>query len=306
MTKNMYAPQHLDATQQFTSTICKLGVLLYCLFVSYCALVPFKGWIIPTYDVFDMIFYGWVTRVYVFDMVQNVLLYLPLGFFAVFSLSKKRWLVGLLWALSISLFMSSLLEYLQTYNPARVPSALDIYLNSLGGFLGGLVGLMFYHAWIKMFHWLGTEVLQPITPSHPLPLISLILILCWWAYQWYPFLPTLHPSHIEQGYALFAATWHDLSKLDTHRIISYFSQVLLLYALSLLSLRKGHFLILFLYLLMILPFKILIIGRVLSVEAVIGSLMGLLFAGGVQLFIALLFPKPSSSLSYVSPDKETN
>ena len=302
MTKKVYGSDELAATYQLTRTICRIGVPFYCLFVSYCALVPFKHWVIPTYDVFHVIFYGWVTRVFMFDMIQNVLLYLPLGFFAVFSFHKKRWIVGLLWALLISLFMSGLLEYLQTYNPARVPSALDIYLNTLGGFVGGLFGLVLYRQWIQLFHWLGTEVLQPITLSHPLPLISFLLILSWWAYQWYPFLPTLHPSHIQQGYALLVSTWNDLSQLDTHRVLSYFSQILLLYALSLLSLRKKHFTLLFLYLLMILPFKILIIGRVLSLEAIIGSLMGLLFAGGLQLFINLLFPKTAPVA--LTPSKE--
>lgn len=275
----------LTAPQQVVRTICRWALPLYCFFVSYCALVPFQNWTIPEHNIFDVLMYGWVDHIYMFDIIQNVLLYLPMGFFVVFGMANKQWVLALVYSLLISFFISSLLEFVQSYNPARIQSALDIIFNSLGGMLGGVMALILYKPCIKTFNYIGTDLLFPYSIEHPLSLISLLMIISWGGYQWYPFLPTLHPTHMEQGYTLLISSFRDWQNLDSNRFLSYFAQVVMLYALSLFCFRDKHFWILLAFITIILPFKILIIGRVLSFEAILGSYSALIFASLMHVFL---------------------
>ncbi|HET9844004.1 MAG TPA: VanZ family protein [Gammaproteobacteria bacterium] len=277
----------------------RMGVPFYCLFVAYCALIPFSNWRVPPGNIFDTLVYGWFDKIFLFDIIQNLLLYIPLGFFAVFAFRNPRrspWL-ALLAAFIISCSMCSLLEFLQSFNPARVPSALDIMLNTLSGVFGGILALLFYNEWIKSLHFLSEEVLFPISLRQPIPLLGLMIILAWGLYQWYPFLPSLHPEHLQYGFAPFKKVLHNFSLLNEQKLCSYATQAVILYCCALLACKKNHFLFIFWYILIILSFKALIIGRVLSFEAFFGSFAGLFIAGVLhQLLITLtrVFEKQQS------------
>ncbi|TXT41247.1 MAG: VanZ-like protein [Comamonadaceae bacterium] len=72
-----------------------------------------------------------------FDVVANVLGYMPLGFFlALSALRTGREHYALPFAVLAALLLSLVLETLQVYLPGRVPSNLDLLLNVLGGALG--------------------------------------------------------------------------------------------------------------------------------------------------------------------------
>lgn len=284
------------ATHKFLMIFSRIGVPVYALFVSYCAMVPFGNWVVPDYEIMPVLLYGWVDKIFVFDIIQNLLLYLPLGFFAVFSFKEKYWVWGLIYAFVVSLLVCTALEILQAYNPARVSSALDVILNTLSGFIGGAFAAMFYQKWIIWFNSIS-NMMHESTLSHPMPFISLMLIISWGAYHWYPFLPTLHPGFIEQGYAPLVRTIHDFYLIKPTQFLSYFCQGIMLYALTLIAFKEKHFALIASFVAMILPFKILLIGRVLSFEAIAGTFLGLFFA----LLIRYVFARTFSQTPQLEP-----
>ena len=72
-----------------------------------------------------------------FDVAANVLGYAPLGFLLTLASLRSgqiRWAMGL--AVSGALLLSLAMETLQSYLPSRIPSNVDLALNTLGAALG--------------------------------------------------------------------------------------------------------------------------------------------------------------------------
>jgi hypothetical protein len=79
------------------------------------------------------------------DLIQNVLLYLPLGYFAAARAtgdvapgaadSPRRRLIQ---ACLLGLLLSSCLELLQLWIPGRFSSVSDVFTNAMGAYLGGM------------------------------------------------------------------------------------------------------------------------------------------------------------------------
>ncbi|WP_315788845.1 VanZ family protein [Fischerella sp. JS2] len=74
------------------------------------------------------------------DTVNNILLFLPLGFFCTSLLQKYRAKLGLeiLIVILASASLSTIVEILQVFVPGRRPTPEDIINNSIGGFVGWL------------------------------------------------------------------------------------------------------------------------------------------------------------------------
>jgi hypothetical protein len=79
------------------------------------------------------------------DILVNVPLFVPLGFGLAGLLWKSRMsaLVQLLTILGISSGLSSTVEFLQLFLPARSATAIDVFTNGFGGLLGGIC----FHQW---------------------------------------------------------------------------------------------------------------------------------------------------------------
>src|SRR5271155_3932479 len=77
------------------------------------------------------------------DVISNVLLYLPLGFFATLSLRRGpvalRALIGAIAGLALSVGI----ECVQFYDLGRVPSMADVGANGCGALLGALAATAF-------------------------------------------------------------------------------------------------------------------------------------------------------------------
>ncbi len=80
------------------------------------------------------------------DQVNNILLFIPLGFFASSVLQRKRIKLPLeiLIVILISTGLSTIVEVLQVFLPGRTPTPADIINNSIGGFVGWLCFNWFY------------------------------------------------------------------------------------------------------------------------------------------------------------------
>jgi VanZ family protein len=80
------------------------------------------------------------------DMVQNVVLFLPFGFFGVLAsprLASRGALLGALGMGALGLLLSLFVEALQTMSATRTPSTTDLATNFLGAAIGGQAAILF-------------------------------------------------------------------------------------------------------------------------------------------------------------------
>lgn len=109
----------------------------------YASLHPFGGWTLPPRLELGLLWLPPPAGHYRFDVVANLLGYLPLG--ALIAIGVLRGGGTRLRAFALALLAASLLSYamelLQHLLPRRVPSAMDWSLNSAGAALGALAVL---------------------------------------------------------------------------------------------------------------------------------------------------------------------
>ncbi len=113
-----------------------LALALVCL-IAYASLYPFSEWrnqgISPLRFLTAPLPRYWTG----FDVGVNLLGYAPLGFLLALSALRSR---RVRWAVSVAVLGAALLsltmETLQAYLPSRVPSNVDLALNTLGAWLG--------------------------------------------------------------------------------------------------------------------------------------------------------------------------
>ncbi len=111
--------------------------LVYAALIVYASLYPFADWR-------DQGIWPWaflaapLPRYWTwFDVVANVLGYVPLGFLLALAFMRSgRGHRAVLWATALVVLLSLLLEMLQGFLPMRVPSHVDWALNAMGGWLG--------------------------------------------------------------------------------------------------------------------------------------------------------------------------
>jgi VanZ family protein len=110
--------------------------------VIYASFYPFQGWkdaslLMP--GLLDLFSAGLPRFWTGFDVIANVLAYVPLGLMLSWGLQIRysAWLAGVVAVLVLSL-ASIQIEWLQVLLPGRVPSLLDWILNSMGAAFGVL------------------------------------------------------------------------------------------------------------------------------------------------------------------------
>jgi VanZ family protein len=112
------------------------------------------------------------------DAIDNLLLFVPLGFALHFSLhrSRDRLIASVLAILSLGLG----LQLLQLFLPSRTASLADVIWNSVGLAVGLLIASLARQWLIHRFATLTTK-----SPY------ALLLVLLWFFYETFPFTPTL-------------------------------------------------------------------------------------------------------------------
>jgi VanZ family protein len=120
-----------------------LLALAYAALVVYASVYPATGWRVPAGPAALWLRLPWPAWFPTFDIVSNLLGYLPLG--ALLSIAALRGGAGRLAALATAVAGAALLSYalevLQQLSPVRVPSLLDFALNVAGAFAGALLAL---------------------------------------------------------------------------------------------------------------------------------------------------------------------
>ncbi|OLL33435.1 teicoplanin resistance protein VanZ [Burkholderia sp. SRS-W-2-2016] len=119
------------------SALSRQALLLYAALIVYGSWYPFSGWrslgLAPLAYLFDPL----PQYLTAFDVVTNVLGYMPFGALVVLAV-YPRWRGTLAVALAFLLggLLSGTMEAVQTYLPTRVASNLDLAANTLGALLG--------------------------------------------------------------------------------------------------------------------------------------------------------------------------
>jgi VanZ family protein len=126
--------------QRRPSTLSRQALAAYAALVVYGSLYPFSGWRSLGLGPFAFLADPLPQYLTAFDVVTNVLGYIPLGALFVLAL-YPRWrgaaAVGA--AFIGGALLSGAMESIQTYLPTRVASNLDLAANALGALIGGVL-----------------------------------------------------------------------------------------------------------------------------------------------------------------------
>jgi hypothetical protein len=109
----------------------------------------------------------------VLDIIENIVLYLPLGF--LFQLARRQAeFVSLLRALAFGVLVSAALEACQLFLPGRNSSLIDVATNGLGALMGAAMA-----AYLRTREW-DEPVHLPFAPAMPLMNVVYLLIPMLW------------------------------------------------------------------------------------------------------------------------------
>lgn len=121
------------------SRLTRYLLVAYIALVAYATLYPLTGWRDPGPGALAFLAAPLPRYVTSFDLAVNFLAYVPLGLLAVAALRPPLSVRAAMVVAALAIFLLSLgLEALQSYLPARIPSNLDLAINTAGA-LGGAV-----------------------------------------------------------------------------------------------------------------------------------------------------------------------
>ena len=124
-----------------------LARILFAVFAAltfYASLYPMEGWRDPGVSPFAYLNAPWPRHVTRFDLAVNILGYVPFGFFAAAAMQPRlRGVLAFIPATAAAAALTLVLEALQSYLPARIPSNLDAICNVLGAALGAAIAVRF-------------------------------------------------------------------------------------------------------------------------------------------------------------------
>ena len=197
-------PAQTASARSKSSSSARIALGFYALLIVYASCYPFGGWrdtgLLP---------WAWLTEPMprywtAFDLVVNVIGYVPLGALLVLSLHPAlRGMRAMLTAALIGILLAVVLESLQSYLPSRVPSNLDLITNATGTILGVLVGELLREpllekSWLRSLreHWFSDQAsrgliivgLWPLAQIYPQPYLfghgQLLPTLSAWVSEW--------------------------------------------------------------------------------------------------------------------------
>jgi glycopeptide antibiotics resistance protein len=124
------------------------------------------------------------------DVLSNVVLFLPFGFFGMQCLLPKiARPIRLIVVVILGGALSFTIECTQVYLPDRVTSIYDFILNTGGSGVGGLVGWM---------DWRG-QLAKLRSDARPPTLFPVLLGGAWLGYRLFPYVPTIDFQHVKDA-----------------------------------------------------------------------------------------------------------
>ena len=288
-----------------------LLALGYAILLAYGTLYPFTDWSPPRYDVLDHLLGGGLAGSRT-DVLVNFLVYLPFGLLLFKGLPAGAPTAPRLAIVTVAGFLLSFtLEYLQSCMPARVPSLLDLILNTASAFSGGLLG-----HFLRLDTRIGTRLagwrqrfFKPGAEGN----LGLLVLAFWALSQLTPLVPSLDVGHLWDGVKPFWLTLTGQQPLQLTKAVTYGLEVAAVALLLHRTLRhrgdgRSRFRPIALALAAVMLLKIPVMSRSISVEAVIGLAVGLLVLSLMGLtrrvhrtYAAILFVLAAQAISALEP-----
>lgn len=127
----------LPTARVSSSPLARAACALYALLLLYSGLAPWEGWRDRGVDPLAYLTAPLPRYMTAFDLVVNVLAYLPLGALVVLAVYPHvRGLAAAMLGTVAGLLLACFVEAIQTYLPTRVASNLDLLTNTLGAMAG--------------------------------------------------------------------------------------------------------------------------------------------------------------------------
>lgn len=163
----------------------QIAVGLVLLLIVYGSLYPFR------WDFSAPKPFVWLGRVGLVDLIENVILFLPLGFLLGWNGQARshRGSHALQWTL-MSLAVAGALQVLQIYLP-RTPAFLDVVFNMAGFGIGWSVGFV--------ARWRAGQMLEQHRSWAQADRFALIMVALWLISELYPLIPTLDISSVARN-----------------------------------------------------------------------------------------------------------
>jgi VanZ family protein len=134
-------PGEIRPERRQGSPMVRAALLVYVLLIVYASWFPFAGWRSTGLEPWAFLNLTPPRYWTAFDVVVNVIGYVPLGMLIVPSLYPRiRGVWALLLTVLLGMLVSGAMEAVQTYLPSRVPSNLDFLTNSVGCMIGAVIG----------------------------------------------------------------------------------------------------------------------------------------------------------------------
>jgi VanZ family protein len=122
------------------SPIARAACLVYGMLLLYSGLSPWSGWRDLGIDAWAYLTAPAPHYITTFDLVANVLAYMPFGALIVLAVHPRlRGLASIALAALGSVLLSGSIEAVQTYLPTRIASNIDLLSNSMGALAGAIV-----------------------------------------------------------------------------------------------------------------------------------------------------------------------
>jgi VanZ family protein len=250
-----------------------IAVLAYLCLLYYGSLYPFTYWRYPAYPLMQFLPL-WPGHLDKGDVLQNVLVYAPFGMLCTLWLLQSMDVArAVVLAVALGALVSFSIECLQQFNPARVASTVDIVMNALGSFGGAMLATT-----VVRHTFPGKVVLawrdRWFVPG-PLANTGLVILGFWMLSQTSPLVPTMDVGHFRHALAGLLRALQNPQALDLARLVRYALMTTGLGLMLLLMVRpdKPAPLLLAALLGLVLLAKLAVIGRVLSLEAIGGSVL---------------------------------
>jgi VanZ family protein len=172
-----------DEARSRASPVARAALLAYLLLIVYASWFPFAGWRSSGLSPFAFLNLQPQRYWTGFDVMVNIVGYMPLGVLMVLSLHP---LVRGAWAVLVAavggILVSGTMEAVQNYLPSRVPSNLDLLTNAGGCLAGAVLGLLF--APLLLDHGRLQRLRRRWFASHASQ--GLVLVALWPLAQVYP------------------------------------------------------------------------------------------------------------------------
>lgn len=135
MTTRLIPTQRMQA-----SPIARVSCAVYGMLLLYAGLAPWSGWRDLGIDAWAYLNAPAPRYITTFDVVANVLAYLPFGALVVLAAHPRlRGLGAIALGALAGAFLSGSIEAVQTYLPTRIASNIDLLTNTLGALAGAII-----------------------------------------------------------------------------------------------------------------------------------------------------------------------